>query len=741
MSSNWGSMLNLLNEYLADFENRTIVVLENINESLSQSGQTFDDRIRSLFVKSVNDNLQKALGFFDIQSGPSVCRNAKNATKDDSHREATENNDHLERDESSGDVEIVENKIKIEPMSSDDETMTKVEIVSSSHFASSKSEGQEAAQSMVFERNISRPSLDSNFSDQWSTCSPSTSNLPMMGPTLSPIDTPDSTPNSSPDINAEDIKQEPDDSTCETTILNQTETDECIVKMKDVPMDPMQMNRGNEFPSTSQSNIDRFVPPIESQPLKRPHSGNVQSETAKRQKTTEEVQLRGPSPMFADKSIMFICFHCHNQTNFSSETFADVYNHWECNHGALPFRFMAYGKAACFYCDKVDVFSHLLGHHKHRHPTKIFIVVDRENKSKCGLCHKQFSPTEMVEHFKSQHDPLSYVEIKSPVCFSQSEMDQLLSIRLSEEIDITQQIEGLICGNCKDGREMDMSETSFMKHIEHDADTLKFKCSACTFSGKSIQQTVQHEISAHKLPKDIMKHVKILTNQLERRYFRTKVVFANGLVLFKHNTLNTTFDDRKEIWPLIKRIAKQKSEECTRNVVQSKSASISQNVLHEEELTKYRRLCTNIRITGIAYENEADLLNIFLHICRVIGMPHVSQNDVHDIYRRSVAVVIVQMVEQDLKNEIIRAWHSTPKMVKLQHLKSIMNGHIKIFFESELTPFFVKLKKHVELAKENQQIHSFSMTDNGIKVIGVNCKKPAIIWSKCELEKYIQGKL
>lgn len=54
MSSNWGSVLNEINDYLADFESETTKVLENINEVLLQSEQKFDDRIRKHFVKSVN---------------------------------------------------------------------------------------------------------------------------------------------------------------------------------------------------------------------------------------------------------------------------------------------------------------------------------------------------------------------------------------------------------------------------------------------------------------------------------------------------------------------------------------------------------------------------------------------------------------------------------------------------------------------------------------------------------------
>lgn len=397
---------------------------------------------------------------------------------------------------------------------------------------------------------------------------------------------------------------------------------------------------------------------------------------------------------------------------------------------------MAFAKAACFYCsEKYDIFPNLKDHHKRRHPAKILIVVDSTNRSKCGLCLKFFSTSsEMVQHFKSQHDPTNYASINSPICFSQSEIERLLSINSPNQINISQQIEAFICGHCQDKK--DVNDISFIDHIEKD--TFKSSCSACKLMGKSIQETVQHEMSAHKLPKDIMKHSKVLMGQLERRYYRTKIVFTNGLILYKHNLLNTALDDRNEFWPFRQRFAKQKSVECTKKSTPSKSTP--QHVLYEKELQKYRPLCSNLRISGISHAADDDLLRIFLRICTAVGFSNVSMHDVHQIYRRKI-VVIVQMVEGELKNEIIRAWRRTPKMVKLKHLESVMNGPTNIFIESELTPFFVKIKKHVDAAKEMNQIHSYFMTDDGIKVIGNDCEKQAIIWSRDDLAKFIQGKL
>lgn len=417
------------------------------------------------------------------------------------------------------------------------------------------------------------------------------------------------------------------------------------------------------------------------------------------------------------------------------ETFNDVYNHWEFDHCEdLPFRLIAFGKAACFYCRKCDIFPKLKDHHRRKHPSEIFIVVNRQDNTKCGLCHNFFStPTEMMLHFSTQHDPSNYTDIHSPVCFTQSEMEHLLSINSSEKMDHSGQIESIICGYCN---KKERNEISFMQHFEQDP--LQFMCSTCSILGNSIQEIVQHEVFAHKLPLDPLKHSRGLVNRMEKRYLRTKIKFANGLILFKHNLLNTTLDDRIEFWPIIKRIANQKLNEYNKHSDQTKSMAATEN-LHREELAKQRSYCRNLRIKGLSQADDADLPKIFLCICKAIGMSDVSMVDVDTIFRRSGAV-IVKMAERNVKNKIIEGWRHTHRDIKIKHLQTVMNGPISLFIESELTPFFVKLKNYAEAAKDNFQILSFLMTDDGLKVKAINRSATSIIWSKDELIDFIESK-
>lgn len=205
------------------------------------------------------------------------------------------------------DVEIIEiHPIKIECISSGEEdTMKPAEGVTSSYLQSTEANA-EATQPLRYERTIYRPSLDSNHSDQRSTCSPSTSNQPMMSSTLSPIETFGPSPKQSPDINLDDIKQEPHDRLHET-LFRETTPDECVSKMKDVQIDSMQM-RGetNERQPTGQAETDAhqkslIVIPEEPQredTLKRRHSLDIPNETIKRPKTGEEIPFNGCLSIF-----------------------------------------------------------------------------------------------------------------------------------------------------------------------------------------------------------------------------------------------------------------------------------------------------------------------------------------------------------------------------------------------------------------------------------------------------------
>ncbi|XP_055305062.1 uncharacterized protein LOC129569882 [Sitodiplosis mosellana] len=718
MSSNWRPVLN---NYLNVFEAQTTTALEEINAVLSRSGQNIDHRIKDYFMKSVKSRLEQTLDFFDIQNTSQVrgntAKNAPNCNDDDKI-----DKNHMDSDSSDG-FEILENKIKLET----------VELVSTSNSNSSETQF-DATQPMTYERINYRPSLDSIVSDHRSTCSPSTSNQPM----LSPV-TPDSTPNLSPDFNIDHIKREP----IEMEFTKIYDHDECVVKMEDVPIDPMEMNKRNGLPS--RCSFERSVSQIsESQPLKRQQSMDVQSEMNKRPKTTEEIQLREPSPMclpvFEEKSVVFACFYCHSQPSYFVDTFSEVFNHWQQSHGASPFRFFAVGMAACFYCGKVDVFPNLQGHHKHQHNKEVFVVVDRRDRSKCGLCQKDFSASEMVVHFKSQHDPCLLMGINSPVCFTQHEIEQLMSINPGRKLPAPV---GFMCGHCNVTKKT--NEISFLQHIEQDA--FQYKCTICTDVGKSIQEIAHHEETVHNLKNPAAKHANGLLGRLERYHLRTRIIFNNGLVLFKHNVLHTKFDDRSEFWPIRERLVKQKYTESSKPTTKIDVTLPSTRIpfAYRNELNRQRTYRNNLCIRGITTISSDEVLRkIFANICIAMEMDTGSSSDgIDSIFQRAGKDIIVRFKKWELKKNILKQWDqmsTVDKLVKLKPLKLIEPkiDLAAIEVQNDLTDFFRLLWQDAQEAKDKQQIYSFWISENGLSLKCTFKSKSEIIWSKSDLIKAIR---
>lgn len=435
-----------------------------------------------------------------------------------------------------------------------------------------------------------------------------------------------------------------------------------------------------------------------------------------------------------DDTIVFACFYCNDRTNIYVKTFEEVIEHWRRCHSSESLRFIASKMGACFYCDKIDIFSKLKAHHQHCHNSKRFIVVDQQNRSKCALCHKIFSTSEMTEHFKAHHDSKQCSNIINPICFTQTEIEQLLKLHSSHTKEIVRldQIIAYKCGNCNELKKT--NEISFMQHIEQDRfDFFCSMCPPCNFAGKNIREIIQHEMTEHKFTCDTLKHANYLKKRLYRHFLRTKIIFLNGLVLYKHNMLGTTFDDQQDFWPIKERITKQKLEEFAT----SQKSFDSREPLRDFELEKQQRLSCNLRVSGIPIGTEKEMGKNFLRICESVGLRHITMNDVDDIYSQADAVIVC-LNERKKKKEILSAWYRTPKEDRIRGFGSINKPYI--FVENELTPFFLRLRNLAEMARRKRKIFTFFMTDEGFKVkLRKNSTQTPIIWTEADLLKCING--
>lgn len=312
---------------------------------------------------------------------------------------------------------------------------------------------------------------------------------------------------------------------------------------------------------------------------------------------------------------------------------------------------------ACFYCDKIDIFTNLQGHHKHRHYSEIFVVVDKQNKSKCGLCHKIYSTSEMILHFKTHHDLCHLNGITNPVCFTQNEIEQLFILNSCQEV--SHQI-AFMCGHCHTTKTT--NEVTFIQHIEQDA--FQFNCLVCPAVCNTIPKTVEHEKDTHNLTNTTKKHTNGLSIRLDRYHLRTRIQFSNGLVLFKHNLLNSSFDDRKEFFPLKERMIKhiESTEKPVRNVPFNST----------NELNKQLSFRNDLCIKGFkTVNNDEQLRKICSHLCTAIGV-NVTMDDIGSIYQRHGNDIIVRFKVLDVKKNILKRWESMSMADKLIKLKPLI---------------------------------------------------------------------
>lgn len=432
--------------------------------------------------------------------------------------------------------------------------------------------------------------------------------------------------------------------------------------------------------------------------------------------------------------MVYICFHCQKQVDNNkdhramtaepSNTIEEMKSHWESNHALKPFLYYAVGVGACFYCDYIDTFSQLQAHYQQKHAEHTFIVVDQRNRSKCGLCHKIFSNTDMHTHFKSEHHSFYLYGTFSPICFTQKEIDWLIRWNLSGIVENPSKVQYFICGHCS--LQYNADTMSLKQHYEQDK--FLFQCSNCVYTTKRKHELFAHEKQTHNLSNVRTKHFEILKNRSHKYYLRTKLIFSNGLVLFNHNLLNTKFDDRNDFWPFV--------EHFVAKIFPTRAATTSHNTQHDvppkiailrtKELARQRQFRNNLCILGIEHVQKERLLPHFLQICDAIGAPIQPEN--FTIFKRKHNDVIVKLTELEIKKRILKAWNDCENANRIGILKSIN-------IQNDLTRFFQLLWESVEIAKEKKHIHSFWISERGLNVKRTQTSKSIVIWSKKSLMK------
>lgn len=275
--------------------------------------------------------------------------------------------------------------------------------------------------------------------------------------------------------------------------------------------------------------------------------------------------------------LIFSCIHCQNNDNFpnaKSHDIEDVYAHWLSGHtdsGHIhPFAFVATDlNTACFYCDKIGTLQQMLKHQKECHRNRSIAIVNPDNRNECAFC--RYSDSTWLDHFELDHKMLLEYSL-NPISLTNELLTKLLAIDIHKtrqcvlcmetfqtqhqfedhtvrehpeqhdnesQIVVTPPKMYLICDVCQ----THVNSDAFLNHLEEH--TYDFTCTKCDFSTDDLVNLAFHDNQTHQCKSLNFLCLQFL-DRLQRHFFHTKAIFGNGLMLTKHNLLNTSYNDYNE---------------------------------------------------------------------------------------------------------------------------------------------------------------------------------------------------
>lgn len=246
----------------------------------------------------------------------------------------------------------------------------------------------------------------------------------------------------------------------------------------------------------------------------------------------------------------YFCTYCDpSPINFwhSYNTVEKVHAHWLSNHTELPvakpFQFYAIELLACAYCKCSGTFKYIKTHHQKNHENMPFIVMRQRNAEQCAMC--LYHGPDLINHFQRTHTAFASSDdiVFNPICFTPEFLAEMLQNNIHQRFQ---------CGHCGDTFETD-HETRWhccekhgnLKHwqvVQQQSVPNYILHVICSICGAEIQS---NDLLNHMVTESQASGHGI--DQLYIDYMKLKVVFANGLTVFKQNVACSAYDDSNQI--------------------------------------------------------------------------------------------------------------------------------------------------------------------------------------------------
>lgn len=403
----------------------------------------------------------------------------------------------------------------------------------------------------------------------------------------------------------------------------------------------------NEPPTNGHS--DKLLPPAN---VPDPNTQNIRLESKRTQSSNYDKSAN------ILKDVMYYCSHCaFNEPNPEPyNNLKALLNHWPNRHAKEPvprFLFQVGTTHRCISCSPNRIlksFRSAMQHFQQRHSDEQFFVADQRDDKKCSIC--EFKNGDLAEHFKLNHPFVTSAFVFDPIRLNINELEALAKIQMhkGEKCDkilvSKQKANNQKCEILNEG-------TKFQQLFEEIPTTTTIICGECTKEIHDEKEFIKH-FKRHKFKND---------DKLGHSYYKTKYLYANGLIVHKYNSIDRNEKENEKIKEIIHDLNMKtengvNNEGCSKNPKETEATENLTHLLNEvntvdRELGLQREELNKLIIFGdfARFLSEQFLYEYFIWICQTIDQ-YVVRNDIKSI-RQTSRGITVELISVRLKNQIL----------------------------------------------------------------------------------------
>lgn len=396
------------------------------------------------------------------------------------------------------------------------------------------------------------------------------------------------------------------------------------------------------------------------------------------------------------KDILFYCSHCSfNEANPEAyNNLKALLNHWSNKHVKEPvhFSFHIGTHHRCIICPTPNLifksFKKAIHHFQDKHPNEPFFVTDQKDNKKCSIC--EFKSDNLAEHFKLHHPFVKNPFVFDPIRLNKNQLNELTTNKMYKcekcyEIIVSKQEPNN--HNCKKSNE----GTKFQNMFEEKPTAII--CGECNTETHDEKEFNCH-FKSHRFTNDA---------KLGYSYFKTKHLYANGLIVHNYNLLDKNDQVNEKIKKIIKDLHINLG--CSKNITR---ANDNENILDEELRLQQKELNKLLLFGDFNQSQHEDILrDNFICECNAMfgSYDRVKPSDIKFIQQTSRAIT-VELHSAELKNEILDQVEPNEYLTPKSNIKIV----------PKLTKYYQTLSQKARKMITNKKIFRERILNQGLAI-------------------------